>query len=292
MPFVTFRTREKSSRVLVGEVNDTRVIPLSGAAGGRSLKALLSTCDGKLSDAYARSSETFLLEDVDLLPVIPAPGKIFCVGLNYHAHRIETGNEERQYPTLFSRFATCLVGHNHNVWRPRVSEQMDFEGELAVIIGRSGHHVAEQDAMKLVAGYSCFNDISIRDWQRHTSQFTPGKNFMCTGAFGPALVTADEIPDPTSLTLTTRLNGQVMQQTTTDLMIFSIPKLIAYITTFTRLEPGDVISTGTPGGVGVKRDPQVFMQHGDTVEVEISEVGTLQNQVIDEPVNAAGGSGE
>ncbi len=283
MPFVTFKTREASPRVLVGAVDGDVIVPLAGEAGGRSLKALLHLHEGNLSELSGTSDEQFNFDEIDLLPVIPSPGKIFCVGLNYHAHRIETGNEERQFPTLFARFATCLVGHEQAVWRPRVSKQMDFEGELAVIIGRHGHHVSEQDAMKHVAGYSCFNDISIRDWQRHTSQFTPGKNFLRTGAFGPALVTTSEIPDPTALTLTTRLNSSVMQETTTDLMIFSIPRLISYISTFTRLEPGDVISTGTPGGVGVKRDPQVFMQPGDTVEIEISGVGTLRNQVVEEP---------
>ncbi len=283
MPFVTFKTREKTSEVRVGRLLDDRVETLAGEAGGRSLKTLLAQSQGNLDQFDVFSNEFFPLDDIELLPPVVSPGKIFCIGLNYHAHRIETGNIERDYPTVFSRFATCLVGHNQNVWQPRVSTKMDFEGELAVIIGRDGHHVAEADAMNIVAGYSCFNDISIRDWQRHTSQFTPGKNFLRTGAFGPALVTISEVKDPTVLTLTTHLNGEEMQRTTTDLMIFNIPQLIAYITTFTQLEPGDVIVTGTPGGVGVKRDPQVFMQPGDVVEIEISGIGKLTNHVVEEP---------
>ncbi|MFK8029675.1 MAG: fumarylacetoacetate hydrolase family protein [Gammaproteobacteria bacterium] len=282
MPYVSFQTRELQPRQLVGKYVGDDIAPLVTDTAGRSLKALLNR-GGNLSRFDAVTDERFSPDGIDFLPPIIAPGKIFCIGLNYHAHRIETGNIERDYPTVFSRFATCLVGHDQSVWRPRVSEKMDFEGELAVVIGRDAHHVKEADAMDFVAGYSCFNDISIRDWQRHTSQFTPGKNFMRTGAFGPALVTKEELPDPFALTLSTRLNGKQMQHTTTDLMIFPIHELIAYISTFTRLEAGDVIVTGTPGGVGVKRQPQVFMQPGDTVEIDISGVGVLKNVVVDEP---------
>lgn len=283
MSFATFKPNANSSRMRVGKISGDQIRPLSDEAGARSLKALLEKHNGRLGGLDAFADDVYALADVELQPVIPSPGKIFCVGLNYHAHRIETGNEDRPYPTLFARFATCLTGHEQAVWRPRVSDKMDFEGELAVIIGRAGHHVAEHEAMNHVAGYSCFNDISIRDWQRHTTQFTPGKNFLRTGAFGPALVTTDEVPDYRALRLTTRLNGVVMQETTTDLMIFSIPRLIAYISTFTELQPGDVISTGTPGGVGVKREPPVFMKPGDTVEVDITGVGTLRNHVVAEP---------
>jgi 2-keto-4-pentenoate hydratase/2-oxohepta-3-ene-1,7-dioic acid hydratase in catechol pathway len=160
---------------------------------------------------------------------------------------------------------------------------VDFEGELAVVIGRGGRRIPRERALGHVAGYSCYNDISIRDWQRHTSQFTPGKNFPRTGGFGPWIVTADGIPDPQSLDLTTRLNGQVMQHASTAQMIFAVAEIIEYLSAFTVLSPGDVIASGTPGGVGARRDPQVFMKAGDVVEVEISAIATLRNTMTPEP---------
>jgi 2-keto-4-pentenoate hydratase/2-oxohepta-3-ene-1,7-dioic acid hydratase in catechol pathway len=226
----------------------------------------------------------FALADVKLLPVIPNPGKILCVGLNYETHRLETGRAESSYPAIFTRFADTQVGHEGLILRPSVSQQLDYEGELAVIIGKSGRAIDEARALEYVAGYACFNDASVRDWQRHTHQFTPGKNFPSTGGFGPWMVTPDEVGDVTALTLTTRLNGQEMQHSTTDLLIFPVPTLIAYISAFTPLSPGDVICTGTPGGVGYKREPPVFMKPGDVVEVDISRIGILSNHVADEPV--------
>jgi len=174
------------------------------------------------------------------------------------------------------------VGHKRAIIRPRVSDKLDYEGELAVIIGRDGRHIAEADAFAHVAGYSCFNEGSVRDWQRHALQFTPGKNFPATGGFGPWLVTTDDIADLRAATITTRLNDVVMQNATLGDMIFSVPQLIAYISTFTPLAPGDVICTGTPGGVGAKRNPPVFMKPGDVVEVEIAGIGTLINTIADE----------
>jgi 2-keto-4-pentenoate hydratase/2-oxohepta-3-ene-1,7-dioic acid hydratase in catechol pathway len=223
-----------------------------------------------------------MLEAVQLLPPIPRPDKILCVGINYHAHREETGRSETAYPTLFTRFFNTQVGHGEALIRPRDSTELDYEAELAVVIGKRGHHVKREDALSLVAGYSCYQDATLRDWQRHTSQFTPGKNFVRTGGFGPWIVTADEIPDPSRLTVTGRLNGQEVQRSGTDLLIFDVPTLIAYITTFTELVPGDVISTGTPGGVGSKRTPPVWMKAGDVFEVEVSGVGVLRNPVVDE----------
>ena len=167
--------------------------------------------------------------------------------------------------------------------RPRESTQLDYEAEIAVIIGRPGRRIAEADAHRHVAGYACYNDGSVRDWQRHTSQFTPGKNFDRTGSFGPWIVTADEIPDPRALTLTTRLSGEVMQHSSVDLLIFDIPALLAYLSTFTELQPGDVIATGTPGGVGMARDPQRWMQPGEVVEVDIDGIGVLRNPIGTEP---------
>jgi 2-keto-4-pentenoate hydratase/2-oxohepta-3-ene-1,7-dioic acid hydratase in catechol pathway len=222
------------------------------------------------------------LAAVTWLPVIPDPGKIFCVGINYEDHRVETGRERVGHPTIFTRFADTLSGHGAAIPRPPESTEVDYEGELAVIIGRGGRRIPQAQALAHVAGYACFNDVSVRDWQRHTGQFTPGKNFPGTGPLGPWLVTADEIPDPATLRLRTRVNGAVLQDARTDQMIFTIPRIIAYCSTFTRLEPGDVIATGTPGGVGSRREPPVWLKHGDRVEVEIERVGLLVNPVADE----------
>jgi 2-keto-4-pentenoate hydratase/2-oxohepta-3-ene-1,7-dioic acid hydratase in catechol pathway len=231
------------------------------------------------------SSEVGLARnELTLLPPIVDPQKIICVGLNYETHRNETGRPASPYPAIFVRFADTQVGDGSPIVRPAISENLDFEGELAVVIGRPGRSIAREDALAHVAGYACYNDATIRDWQHHTHQFTPGKNFPNTGAFGPWLVTADEIPDPSQLVLTTRLNGRTVQSARTADMIFSVAEIIAYVSAFTPLSAGDVIATGTPGGVGVKRTPPLFMQPGDTVEVEISHIGTLRNPVVAEPI--------
>jgi 2-keto-4-pentenoate hydratase/2-oxohepta-3-ene-1,7-dioic acid hydratase in catechol pathway len=221
-------------------------------------------------------------EELRFEPVITNPDKIVCVGLNYRDHIAETKRTITDKPVLFARFTGSQSGHEEPLVRPKVSVQFDYEGELAVVIGKPGRHIPENAALNHVAGYSCYNDGSIRDWQRHTTQFLPGKTFASTGAFGPWLVTADEIPDPTTLTLETRLNGQVVQRATTDLLIHSIPRLINYISTILPLLSGDVIVTGTPGGVGDRRDPQLWMKPGDTVAVEITAIGTLTNTIENE----------
>jgi len=233
--------------------------------------------------AAAGQARRLALDSVELLPPVPNPAKIFCIGHNYEEHRLETGRPKTTYPAVFVRFAESQVAHEQAAWIPSVSTEVDYEGELAVVIGRSGRRIPREQALSHVAGYSCYNDISIRDWQRHTSQFTPGKNFVRTGAFGPWIVTAEEIPDPQSLELTTRLNGQVMQQANTAQMIFTVAEIIEYLSAFTVLTAGDVIASGTPGGVGAKRDPQVFMKAGDRVEVEIGSVATLRNPLVPEP---------
>lgn len=212
-------------------------------------------------------------------PVIPNPEKILCVGLNYEEHRKETGRPEAAYPSIFTRFADTLIGHGAPILYPTVSTALDYEGELAVVIGAAGFRVDESEAMGLIAGYTCFNDATFRDWQRHTHQFIPGKNFPGTGALGPMLVTPDEVGELDGLPIETRLNGEVMQAATLGDMIFSIPRIIAYVSGFTRLAPGDVIATGTPGGVGFKRNPQLFMKPGDTVEVSVGNVGHLRNTI-------------
>lgn len=220
------------------------------------------------------------LADVKLLPVITNSEKIVCIGLNYKSHADEGNNAVPENPSLFFRLVNTLVPQGGEMIRPKVSTRFDFEGELAVIIGKSGRHITEADALSHIAGYSCFVDGSIRDYQKHS--VTAGKNFVGTGPFGPWMVTADEIPDPTKLTLVTRLNGQEMQRSGTDMLVYSIPTLIAYISSFTPLTPGDVIATGTPAGVGHRRNPQVWMKAGDVLEVEISKIGTLRNSVVDE----------
>jgi 2-keto-4-pentenoate hydratase/2-oxohepta-3-ene-1,7-dioic acid hydratase in catechol pathway len=224
----------------------------------------------------------FGLADVTLLPVIPNPDRIFCVGLNYKSHVQETGRADSEKPAIFIRFASSQIGHNAPMVCPRVSNDFDYEGELALIIGKPGRYISRKHALDHIAGYSYYNDGSIRDWQRHTHQWTPGKNFPGTGAFGPWMVTADEIPDPTKLRLSTRLNGQTVQDTTVDLLIFSIPEIIEYVSAWSELSPGDVIVTGTPGGVGFKRNPPLFMKPGDIVEVEIRSIGILRNHIVAE----------
>ncbi len=266
-----------------GAVKGEGVLDLGRRLPWRSLRELLEA-DG-LNQAAAQLASgrpDYALNAVSYAPVIPDPGKIICVGLNYRDHVAETGRTVTEKPALFARFACSQVGHLQPLVKPKVSDDFDYEGELAVVIGKPGRHIPANRALAHVAGYACYNEGSIRDWQRHTSQFLAGKSFAESGSFGPWLVTPDEIPDPSKLTLQTRLNGAVVQNTTTDLLITPVPELIAYISTICPLAPGDVIVTGTPGGVGAKRTPPLWMRPGDTVEVEISGVGILRNSVVAE----------
>lgn len=230
----------------------------------------------------ASSASSVPVSRVSWLPVIPNPDKILCVGLNYETHRKETGRDEVEHPTIFARYANSQTGHLKPIVRPRVSTQLDFEGELAVIIGKAGRYISRADAMSHVVGYSCYNDGSVRDFQRHTHQFTPGKNFPDTGAFGPWMMTPDELGPLGELRLQTRLNGEVVQDALIKQMIFDIPRQIEYCSTFTRLEPGDVIVSGTPGGVGSRRQPPLWMKAGDVVEIEVERLGVLRNPITDE----------
>ena len=253
------------------------------ASGFPTLKSAIEA--GKLDEIGATLMQKKIdlpLEEANYLPVITNPDKILCVGLNYHDHRLEGGHSEVSHPTIFVRFANAQVGHNKAMILPAESTTLDFEAELAVIIGKAGRRIQEADALAHIAGYSCYNDGSIREYQRHTTQFTAGKNFMNTGGFGPWMVTPDEIEDLGSLTVESRLNGEVMQHAKVADMIFPIPQLISYISRFTELVPGDVIATGTPGGVGSRRNPQVWMQPGDICEIEISSIGTLINPISSE----------
>jgi len=274
-----------AGRAGYGVVKDGAVVDLGRRLGDRwpTLRALLAGDALSEAERAARAAAPDLpLEGLDLAPVIPDPDKIICVGLNYRAHVEETGRTVTEKPALFARFAASQVGHLRPLVKPEVSDEFDYEGELAVVIGRGGRHIPAERALEHVAGYSCYNEGSVRDWQRHTSQYLAGKTFAGTGAFGPWLVTADEISDPSRLTLETRLNGQVVQHTTTDLMITAVPELIAYISTILPVLPGDVIVSGTCGGVGWKRDPPLFMRPGDVAEVEISGIGVLRNPVVAE----------
>ncbi|MFP3848013.1 fumarylacetoacetate hydrolase family protein [Pseudomonas sp. W5-01] len=227
----------------------------------------------------------YSISDVTFDPVIPNARQILCIGLNYEEHRLETRREKQGYPTVFARYAASQVGHGAPILLPPESTMLDYEGELAIVIGKTCRRVPEEDAFSVIAGYACYNDASIRDFQKHTSQFHPGKNFPSTGAFGPWLVTKDEIPDVEQLTIETRLNGQLVQSGTLGNLIYTLPQLVAYCSTFTELRAGDVIVTGTPGGVGMARQPQLWMKAGDDIVVDIKGVGLLSNTVLRESVD-------
>lgn len=272
----------KDGRASWGLVTDGGIVDLGRRGLAPTLRAFLAAGDAGPARALAGEAPDHAFDAVEHAPVIPDPDKIICVGLNYHDHIKETGREETAHPVLFARFAGSQVGHGQPLVRPLESGQFDFEGELAVVIGKAGRRIPEAEALSHVGGYACYNDGSVRDWQRHTHQFLPGKTFAGTGGFGPWLVTADEIPDPSRLHLQTRLNGTVVQDTDVDLMITPIPRLIAYCSTILPLLPGDVIVTGTPGGVGARRDPPLWLRDGDVCEVEITGIGTLSNPVRNE----------
>lgn len=231
------------------------------------------------SDVYSYSA---LLRNNQLLPAIPNPNNILCIGLNYEEHRVEARREKTKYPTVFIRTAQSQVAHGEALLIPRESIQMDFEGEIAVIIGKAGRRICKEDAHKHVFGFSCYNDASVRDWQSHTTQWTAGKNFPGTGAFGPFILSRDELDLNVPVSIETRVNHKVVQSSDTSFLIFSFDELIAYLSTFIELQPGDVIVSGTPGGVGFKRTPPLYLQDGDLVEVEVGRVGVLSNKVINE----------
>jgi len=281
MKFASFRVNGTKSW---GLIDGEQAVDLGALLRDRFPDLKSAIAAGALAEvaSLAGKAATYPLANVVWLPVIPNPDKILCIGLNYETHRVETGRSEVENPTVFGRFANSQTGHLANIIRPRVSKDLDFEGELAVIIGRPGRHIARKDAVDHIAGYACYNEGSVRDFQRHTHQFTPGKNFPETGAFGPWMVTPEEAGDLAPLRLQTRLNGEVVQEATISQMIFDIPRQIEYCSSFTRLEPGDVIVTGTPGGVGSRRTPPLWMKPGDIVEVEIDRIGLLRNGIADE----------
>ncbi|WP_260957760.1 fumarylacetoacetate hydrolase family protein [Pseudomonas citri] len=222
------------------------------------------------------------LSSVQLEAVIPNPGKVICVGINYVAHAEEAGRKVGEFPVIFQRFAETLLPHGEPLVRPKVSEQFDFEAELAVVIGKGGAHIDPADAMDHVAGYTCFNDASVRDWQFHTHQYGMGKTFRKTGALGPWLIPAAEISDYRTLVVRGVLNGEQLQEGSLSELAFDIPHLIAYVSKALPWNPGDILATGTPSGIGFKRKPPIFLKPGDVFEVVITEIGTLSNGVIDE----------
>ncbi|MCX8588665.1 MULTISPECIES: fumarylacetoacetate hydrolase family protein [unclassified Gilliamella] len=271
-----------SGRASFGLLTNHGIVDLKQKFGDKyaDLKSLLADEEGlSLAKTYVNAPSDINEQDITYLPVIPNPNKILCVGMNYAEKRAEF-NETSSAPTLFVRFPDSQTGHKTNILKPAITNELDYEGELAIIIGKGGFRIKQEDALSHVAGYSCYMDGSIRDWQY--TWFTAGKNWPSTGAFGPCLSTTDEIPDPTVLSLTTYLNGQEMQHDYVKNLVHTVPELISYISTFTRLSPGDVILTGSPGGVGKKRNPPVFMKDGDKIEVEISGIGRLTNYVVAE----------
>jgi 2-keto-4-pentenoate hydratase/2-oxohepta-3-ene-1,7-dioic acid hydratase in catechol pathway len=283
MKFVSFR---HGTRASWGLILDDAVLDLGELQP--SLRDFIA------SEGFARRDELkdrpgtrIPLRDLRYLPVIPNAEKVVCVVRNYMDHHKEVlasglQRELSDFPPIFLRYARSQVGHGEPIIKPRVSDQLDWEGELAVILGKGGRHIPEANAMAHVVGYAAYNDASIREFQFHAKQIAAGKNFDGTGAFGPFLVTADEVGDPNALKLETRLNGETMQSSSTEHMIFKIPRLINYASQIFELLPGDVIVTGTPAGVGWSRKPPVFMKQGDVVEVEIEKVGLLRNMVVNE----------
>ena len=274
MRLVSFRDAKGGS---FGIVDGDSIIDLGRRHGIPSLKAALA---GNTLPSHKGTQADYRLTDVELLPPVPDAGKIICIGLNYKSHVAEAGRSLPQQPSLFLRANSAVVGHGSAMIRPKVSDHYDYEGELALVIGRHARHVPEDKALDCIFGYTCFNDGSLRDFQKHS--VTAGKNFQSSGACGPWLVTTAEVPKPTGLTLTTRLNGQQVQHASTSDMIYSVPTIIAYVSTFMALEPGDIIATGTPEGVALARTPPLWMKPGDRIEVEISGIGTLANPIVAE----------
>ncbi len=279
MRLVSFTT--KSGQTSYGTVEGDTVLD-AGAVLKDRFSDLRAVLENDAVQELAGKGEPIALADVTLLPPIGNPEKILCVGLNYLSHIEETGRPRPVQPAIFTRYPSSLIGHDQPLIRPKASHDFDYEGELVIIIGKGGRHISEADAMAHVAGYTCMNEGSIRDYQIHTSQFWPGKSFEASGSIGPWIVTADEIADITQESVITRIDGEIVQQARFDDLAFSIPEIIAYISTVITLVPGDVIATGTPGGVGKFRKPQLYLVPGMVAEVEITGIGTLINGVADE----------
>ncbi len=283
MKFISFLHNNEAK---FGVINNNIITDLTGkVSGANTLKDLIANKSIQEAINFANKNPGKIsLEEIEYLPLIPNPGKIICVGLNYSEHVKETNRTVEENPVVFHRFPESQTAHKQPIQRPKVSTSLDYECEMAVIMGEAGKHVKPEDALKHVVGYSCYNESTVRDWQQHTRQFGMGKNFEKTGSFGPHMVLAENISDYTKLSIQTRLNGKVMQEAKLSQLIFDIPTLISYISKAIPWRAGDVLVTGTPGGVGFKRKPPVFMKEGDQVEVEISEIGVLSNIIKDEKI--------
>jgi 2-keto-4-pentenoate hydratase/2-oxohepta-3-ene-1,7-dioic acid hydratase in catechol pathway len=276
-----------NGREQIGVRRDDIVIPVARIDSELPGSIMQILAEGRLEDLQSKVSNfdgaSFAADDIEYLPLIPRPGKIICIGRNYAAHAAEGGAETPTFPEVFFRGATSLTPHKGNIIRPQCSETLDFEGEFAFVVGKSCRHATEDNALDYIAGYTLFNDATIREYQRFTSQWTMGKNFDDTGAFGPEFVTTDELPNGMAgLSLTTKLNGELMQDGQIDDLVFPVRTLITTLSECMTLEPGDVVVTGTPAGVGYARKPPVWMKHGDTVEIEVEGLGKLINTVQDE----------
>ena len=280
MKLASFETQGRTSFGIVEGDNVRDAGAVLGAAAA-DLKSLLAAGLPALKRA-AEDAPILPLTEVRLLPPVTNSAKVFGTGYNFQSHIDEVNASRTEHPFLFVRFADSQVGSGTPLVKPLVTEKFDYQGALAVVIGRPGRHIRVADAMAHVAGYACYNDASVRDWQRHTTQFTAGKNFPGTGGFGPWMVTADEIPDPRELTVLTRYNGAQVQNESIANLLFDVPTVIAYCSEFTVLGPGDVIIMGTPGGVGARQTPPKWLTAGVTVEVEIEGIGVLRNTVVDE----------
>ena len=270
-----------------GMVSDNKVTDLTGQINNtNSLKELIKSNGLEKGRNYAKNNPGEIdLSSIKLLPVIPNPSKIICVGLNYHDHVKETEKTVADNPVTFQRFNDSQTAHLQNMIIPKASDKLDFEGEMALIMKDTGSHINEDNALDCIAGYSCYNDGSVRDWQRHTkSTFGMGKNFKKTGSFGPHMVMAEDIDDYKKLTIETFLNGEVMQSASLSQLIFDLPFLISYVSKALPWRAGDVLVTGTPGGVGFKRNPPIYLKEGDKVDISISEIGTLSNTLQNEVI--------
>lgn len=277
MRLVSFERPDGSASF--GTVDGDAILDAGAVSEHADLKRVLAAGDVA---GLAGQGERIARDKVTFLPPVPNPEKILCIGLNYLPHILESGRPHPEYPSIFTRYPSSIVGHEVPIERPNASREFDYEGELAFVIGRDGRHIAEADAWDHVAGYACFNEGSVRDYQNHTTQFWPGKSFERSGAMGPWIATPDEVGDIREQTLTTRVNGNVEQQAPISDLAIGIPEIIAYASTVLTLRAGDIIVTGTPGGVGRYRKPQLFLEPGMSVEVEITGVGLLRNGVVQE----------
>lgn len=286
MKIVSFEVQDQSR---LGVLDDDKIIDLAVAlpSAPRDLLGLLQADPGLIAVRAAVETASVAaalpVDGVRFLPPVARPGKIICLGLNYADHAAEGGNARPEYPSFFMRGATSLIGHGAAIVRPNISTKLDFEAELAVVIGRRAKHLTRANALEAVAGYACFNDATLRDYQRRTSQWTIGKNFDATGGFGPCFVPASDLPPGAAgLKIESRLNGKVMQSANTDNMLFNVAETLHLLTECLTLEPGDVVVMGTPAGVGYARTPPVWMAPGDVIEIEIEGIGTLSNPIVSE----------